>query len=64
MRPFNLTLSADGPDRLILGGAVFEIGRDRVETVLAKARSFKRMEPPALDEELAHFATTLKEEQQ
>jgi len=61
VKPFSPTLPADGPDRLILGGAVFEIGRDRVETALAKARTFKRIEPPALDEELANLAAYLKE---
>jgi hypothetical protein len=61
VRPFSPTLPTDGPEWLILGGAVFGIGRDRVETVLAKARSFKRLEPPALDEELARLATEPKE---
>jgi hypothetical protein len=57
MRSFNLTLSAEGPEWLILGEHVFGIGRDRVEAVLAKARSFERIEPPALDEELVRLAT-------
>ena len=51
MRSFNLTLSADGPEWLILGEHVFGIGRDRVETVFAWVRNLTPLELPALDEE-------------
>jgi hypothetical protein len=36
---------------------VYRPARDRLEQVLARGRSFKKREPPALDEELARLAT-------
>jgi hypothetical protein len=54
-------LPTDGPKRLVLGEHVFEIERDRVQTVFAWVRNLTPLELPTLGEELARLATEPKE---